>query len=127
LKTHTASLGLGKLKAIHSLSYILGIGLPGMLVFGSWLTMKSLDEMKPVMSISFVLVLLGFFFEHYYSDFKYMDCPECGDSIRVRFDWECIRCDCLQGEERLLVDPCRHCGGRMEIISCAECGEKMNL
>ena len=127
MKTHTATLGLGKLKVIHSSSYLLGIGLPGMLVFGSWLTLNSLDEMKPVMSVSFVFVLLGFFFESYYSNFRFMDCPSCGDFIQVRFDWECGRCGCRQEEERLLVDPCRHCGGRMEKLSCPECGEEMNL
>jgi hypothetical protein len=127
LKTHAASLGLGKLKVLHSLSYLLGIGLPGMLVFGSWLTMNSLDEMKPVMSVSFVFVLLGFFFEAWYSDFRFMDCPSCGDFIQVRFDWECVHCGCRQGEQRLLVDPCRHCGGKMDKISCPECDEVMSL
>ena len=50
-----------------------------MLVFGAWLTLDSLDHIKPVLSVSFVFVLLGFFFEHYYSEFKYMDCPSCGE------------------------------------------------
>jgi len=120
-------LGLGKLKAIQSFSCLLGIGLPGVLVFGGWLTLNTLDEMKPVMSVSFVFVLLGFFFESYYSELRFMDCPSCGDFIRVRFDWECVHCGCRQGEEQLLVEPCRHCGGRMGKISCAECGEEMNL
>jgi len=34
-----------------------------MLVFGAWMTLDSLDQMKTIMSISFVFVLLGFFFE----------------------------------------------------------------
>ena len=127
MKTHTATLGLWKLKAIHSLSCLLGIGLPCMLVFGAWLTLDSLDQIKPILSVSFVFVLLGFFFESYYSDFKFMDCPSCGDFIRVRFDRECGRCGRRQGEERLLVEPCMHCGDRVGKISCAGCGEEMNL
>jgi len=58
-----ATLGLRKLKVLHSPSCLLGIGLPGMLVFGAWMTLDSLDQMKTIMSISFVFVLLGFFFE----------------------------------------------------------------
>ncbi len=127
MKAYRTRLGLGKLKALHSLSYFLGIGFPAILILWAWVTSNSLNDMDRVLFFAFAMVLVGFLFEHYYAEFRYMDCPFCGDNILVRFDWECGGCGSCQGEERLLIEPCRHCGEKPEKISCMGCKEEMSL
>ena len=122
-----ASLGLGKLRALHSNSYFMGIGVPTFLYLFSLFMLDSLDQVVPILYAAGALVLLFFFFEHYYAKFKYMNCPICGSYIRVRTDWLCGHCDSRQGEERLLIEPCRHCGQRVEKISCGGCREDLRL
>lgn len=123
----TTRLGLGKLKAMHSIAYIPGIGLPFLLVLWAWMTFYSLENMARILCLAFVPVLVVFLFERYYMDFRYMDCPSCGDFIEVRYDWTCGECGFRQGEDRLLIEPCRHCGRRVGKISCAACREEMGL
>jgi hypothetical protein len=89
--------------------------------------LNTLDEMVPVLSVAFVPVLVTFLFEQYYSTFRYMDCPCCGEYMQVRMDWECKECGRKQGEERLLIDRCLHCGSRAALLICGKCEGEMRL
>lgn len=58
---------------------------------------------------------------------KYLPCPYCDKSVRIREKFRCEYCNHDQKEEKYLPFPCEECGRSLESAICEHCHEEFEL
>lgn len=64
---------------------------------------------------------------HIYRKKVYVTCFKCNKSILVKTNWQCDKCNNLQGTAKLICEPCNRCGRRLKTAFCEHCHGEFKL
>lgn len=70
----------------------------------------------------FLLPLVAFRFRK-----RYIPCPHCGKSVKVKEKWKCDSCYHTQSKERYIYRACEECKAHIKEVYCEHCHKELEV
>jgi len=108
-----------KFLAVTTIAFLLYVILSSSAEFDQFATTPQFQLMGPF------LLLAGLF---YLAFRKFpVKCPYCFKILPTKKDWHCPACQQMQGQDRYLMDKCRHCRQLLASSFCEHCKKEFRL
>ena len=101
-----------------------------LMIFIIIFSIQSTNTEKDQASIFFMglsCILLFVYEKKMFNTLKYLPCPYCEKSVKMKERYQCDSCNSTQKKEQLLSKKCDECGEKLKTAICEHCHQEFEL